>query len=393
MTGPASFSVRLTDATRDQGGNLRLGGLVREDQLKELLTRAEGSEAYRNARDKYEFRIKDTGGDVFLELKRRSTGVFGKLAGFVRAPARQAERNAAIVSLAKFNDAWRSEANRKLFSDTGYRATTKATAREFHSDLVERMKADEAAAQHAAAVKKENAATWVDIKDRELGGMIAAAADRAGIGEELRSKFSIDDTLARLGIAVSDLTEQVLTPDAMRSFLDGRLDGIMQRQKAKIDEIGKLGIADPVEADIVRTALLSSAKAMPAAFFDQARRTADALMSGVERFSRIESPEARRTAAAELMKQYQAEVAAAGNVGSQEIGDFGTLVAALAVSSKADTSGRVRDALAELGSLAAEFMMDDDDVLSGAGSAARYPIFGLTDAIDRSAAAKAGDAL
>ncbi len=389
MAGDTTLSVRLGDVSRNERGDLRLGSLVRKSDLQDLLARAEQSDAYRNARDKYEFRIRDTGTDVFLELKRRSTGVFGKLTGFVRAPMRQAERNAAIVSLSKFNDAWQSEANRKLFSKESYRATTKTAAREFHTDLVGRLQQDQAA---AAAAKRENARAWVAIKDGAIDGMIAEAAGRAGVGAE-QAALAKADIVARLGIAVGDLDRRVLEPAELRQVLEGQLDRVMQRQRVKLDEIAKLGITDPVEADLVTQALLSSGKSMPAAYFDQARQAGETLVAGLKRLGGIASEDERRAAAAEIVTAYQRNVAAAGNSGSQEINDFGALVAGIATSEAGADLAGMKDTVAEFMNFAGDFRMGDDDALSGAGSSALYPLLGIMESIERAAGPQEGAAL
>jgi hypothetical protein len=387
MAGTETFRVRLDNAARNPAGDLRLGDLVQKTDLKQLLDSAESSAAYRNARGKYEFRIKESGGDVFLELKRRSTGLFGKLTGFVRAPVRQAERNAAIVSLAKFNDVWQAEANRKLFSSAGYKATTKATARAFQADLVGRIKQEEAAEAVTAEVKRQNAVAWMAIQAGGIDEMIMAAGRRAGVDAD-RAGLGKNDFIARLGIVVGDLTERVLEPAELNNLLDRRLDDLMQRQKVKLEEIAKLGIADPIEAELVTTALLASGKSMPPAYFDQARQAAEGLVNALERFGSLASPEERRTAAVEIVTAYQAHVAAAGNSGGQEILDFGILVAGIASSSAGAELPSLNDTVAEVLGLAQEFKFGDDDILCGAGASALYPLAGMSESIGRAAGPK-----
>ncbi len=388
MSGPAKLSIRLADVTRDQGGNLRLGDLVGKEDLKQLLAMAEQSDAYRDARNKYEFRIKETGGDVFLELKRRSTGFFGKLTGFVRAPMRQAERNAAIVSLAKFNDAWQSEANRKLFSGRDYRATTKATAREFHTDLVERVKRNETA---AAAARTANALAWNAIRDGEIDRVISEAAARAGVDPTI-ALIGKDDIVSRLGIMVGDLDQRILEPTELRGVLDDHIDRIIQRQKVKLEEIAKIGITDPIETELVTNALLSSGQSMPAAYFDQARQAGEGLASGLKRLGGL-SPEERRKAAEEIAKTFLTHVAAAGNAGGQEVHNFCSLTAAVAAKAAGSELLSMKDTVAAFLDIAMEFRMGDDDHLSAAGGATCYALAGMAESIERAAGPNEGGAV
>ena len=131
-----SISLHIREPVKNQDGTVKLGSLISKENLDLFLLKAKESPDYAKAKDKFEFRVKQSNGQVFLELKRRSPGFFGKLFAFVGSGRRTAERNDAMFALAKYRNLGLSDVNRLANSRTAYAATTKADARRFQQELV-----------------------------------------------------------------------------------------------------------------------------------------------------------------------------------------------------------------------------------------------------------------
>ncbi len=354
-----SISLHIREPVKNQDGTVKLGSLISKENLDLFLLKAKESPDYAKAKDKFEFRVKQSNGQVFLELKRRSPGFFGKLFAFVGSGRRTAERNDAMFALAKYRNLGLSDVNRLANSRTAYAATTKADARRFQQELV--ASRDQAALANSTA----NRQLWNTFSIDEKRQLLENAAKRHGMEFFVRE---IDEptVLQKPMYALESVKDRLLTNVEARELAANALDRFWAKGKQKIDLLKDMGLIGAtieqqfnVEKDLLR------AGPMDAAYFEGARRDALMLAKGLSSLASIpaDAKEERYNAALSMMIQLKDAAKGRGLNGLQEFGDLAPLVAYIA---KADPDSalqgveNLRETMNYLTALCTDIQVNDD---------------------------------
>lgn len=353
-----SISLHIREPVKNQDGTVKLGSLISKENLDLFLLKAKESPDYAKAKDKFEFRVKQSNGQVFLELKRRSPGFFRKLFAFVGSGRRMAERNDAMFALAKYRNLGLSDVNRLANSRTAYASTTKSDARRFQQEIVESR--DQALVNSAA-----NRKIWSTFSQDDKRQLLENAAKRHGMEFFVRE---IDEStvLQKPMYALDAVEDRRLTNAEARELAENALDRFWARGKQKIDLLKDMGlIGATIEQQFKLEKELLRAGPMDAAYFEGAKNDALMLAKGLRSLASIpaEATEERYNTALSMMTQLKDAAKGRGLNGLQEFGDLAPLVAYIA---KADPDSvlqgveNLRETLNYLTQLCTDIQINDD---------------------------------
>ena len=355
---PNSISFRIKEPAKDGQGNLKLDSLISKENLDLFLHTAKRNPDYAKAKAQYEFRVKQSNGEVFLELKRRRPGFFGKLFAFIGSGRRIAERNDAMFALSKFRGLGLSDVNRLANSRAAYMATTRSNAQQFQRELVE-------AREQAIDTSMKNRSLWNDFNPNERSTILETAAGRHGMNFFLKD---INEEIAfqKVFFALDAIEDHVLTRDEAKIVAEKSFDRYWSQQKQKIELLKSMGLTGmTVEQQYQLEKDLINSGSMNAAYFASARGDASLLAAGLKKLAAIPADDAsqRRKFATELMSELKNAALARGLNGLQEFGELAPLVAYVAKGDSEnglDQIENLRETVDFLSELCVDIMMNDD---------------------------------
>jgi hypothetical protein len=356
---PTSIRLEIRNPERNEMGEVRLGRVISKDNLDLFLSRAKQSPEYAAARDKYEFRLSRTKGQVFLELKRRSPGLFGKVFGFLGRARRTTERNDAMAALTRFNALGQADANRRAASPAAFAATSRADARRFHSDLAQ-------AREQGQETGRRNARLWSrDVSPDDKARLLSEAANRAGMADyiELCPKEIV---LQKVVFALQETEADQLGRDDVEQTAARTFDKYWQQQKQKLALLDDMNLALSVDQlNSLKRELLGQSASMNSEYFRNAGADGELLSQGIKQLVQIPSDQesARREAAVELMTALRNSARDRGFNGSQEYADLAPLVAYAAFGKAGDNLAgldNLNDTLSYVSDLCTDIQMNDD---------------------------------
>lgn len=356
--GANSISLQIKEPLKDAQGNVKLSSLISKENLDLFLHKAKEETDYAKAKEKFEFRVKQLNGQVFIELKKRDPGFFGKIFAFIGSGRRIAERNDAMFALAKFSGLGLSDINRLAGSRTAYLSTKRSDARQFQQRLVR-------AREKAASTSISNRGLWSLFSPVERQEMLSVAATRNGMNSFI-DDVDKEIVFNKAFFALDSVEDRELTRDEAKVIAEKALDRHWAQQKQKIEllkEMGLTGMTIDQQYDLEKQ--LIKGPSMDASYFAAAKTDASVFASGIKRLASIPVAESgqRRMIAIELMTQLKNAAQARGMNGLQEFGDLAPLVAYAAKGNPEnglDEIDNLRETLDFLSELCLDITMNDD---------------------------------
>lgn len=319
------ISLHIREPLKDERGNIRLSSLISKENLDLFFEKAKQNPVYEKLKEKFEFRVKQSQGQVFLQLKKRNPGFFGKILAFmgIGRERRTAERNDAMFALAKFRGLGFSDINRLSHSRSAYLSTGGKQAKDFRGEL-------EDARHQALKIGESNRKIWTGLPLEQRQEMLAAAARRNDMGFFLAD---IDEhtVLQKPGYALESHEDRKLTQAEVLEVAEITLDRYWTSQKEKIERLREMGLTGmTVEQQYaLEKELIKAGVKMGPSFFEGAKADAVLLANSLKQLASIpaDSSEQRKAIVMELMSKLKNAAQARGLNGLHEFGDLAPLLA------------------------------------------------------------------
>jgi hypothetical protein len=370
------ISLNIREPLKDEQGNLQLGSLISKENLDLFLFKAKGNPDYEKSKEKFEFRVKQSKGQVFLQLKKRNPGFFGKICSFVGIGRgrRTAERNDAMFALAKFRGLGFSDLNRLTHS----RSTGGKEAKDFREEL-------EGARNQALKIGKSNRLLWTALPLEQRQEMLATAARRNDMGSFL-GDINEHTALEKPMFKLESHEDRELTQAEAIEIAEKTLDRYWASQKEKIElleEMGLTGLTAEQQYALEKELIKAGVKMEPS-FFEGAKADAALLANSLKKLASTsaDSLEQRRAIVMELMSQLKNAAQARGLNGLQEFGELAPLVAYAAKGmpeNGLEAVANLRETLNFVTEVCADIQFSDssdyEDIAIPAGHLARISAF------------------